>query len=253
MDKENTTQESTKQAVVKQGDIVTAIIKAASDPTIDISKLEKLIAFKERIDAVEAKKAFTKDFIEMKPHLPVVIKTKENTFTRSKYAPLEEINLSIDPILARFGFATATKITHQTQDTVTVEAQLWHKSGHVETTSVTMPLDIKSARDTIQKTLPHATSSSITYAKRISICALLNISTGDDTDGVIEIDDIYITIEQAAAIDSLIRETGVDREKVLTFAGADRNEEGELDVRLIRKENYKKVMAALSSKKREKK
>lgn len=182
------------------------IAKAAADSSVDVVKLEKLMDLQERILNRNAKAAFSADYVEMKPHLPKVIRSKHNTQTKSMYAPLEDINLSVDPILQRFGFGTSTKIVSQTDNSVTVKAELWHRAGHVEETTITMPLDKTGIAGTVNKTLPHATSSSVTYAKRVAICALLNISTGDDNDGQITAG--TITTEQAADLDTRARAVG---------------------------------------------
>lgn len=161
--------------------IMTMMREAATQ--LDTDKLEKLMALQERVLDRDAKAAFAADFIRMKPDLPRVVRMKKNTQTDSKYAPLEDINGQIDPVLASHGFGTSTKIMSQTADSVTVRAELWHRDGHIEETTVTMPLDNMGAKGTVNKTMPHATASSITYAKRVAICALLQISTGDDKDG----------------------------------------------------------------------
>ena len=69
----------------------------------------------------------------MKTHLPRVIRSKNNTQTKSQVcAPWEDINDTVDPVLSEYGFATSTKIVGQTADSVTVEAELLHSGGHVE-------------------------------------------------------------------------------------------------------------------------
>src|SRR4051794_37472566 len=98
-------------------------------------------------------------------------------------AKLEDINQKIDPILAEFGFATSHKVVAQTEKQVAVSVELWHRAGHGESTTLSMPIDDCSSGGKVNKTQPHAISSTITYLRRVGECALLNISTGDDTDG----------------------------------------------------------------------
>jgi len=159
------------------------IERVARDPAGDADKLERMFRYYEESLRRDAKAEFAADYVRMKPQLPRVVRTKPNTQTHSRYAPLEDINAAVDPILHEHGFGTATKVTAQTDHAVTVKAELWHRSGHVEDTSVTMPLDSSGLQGKVNKTLPHAVSSSITYGKRVAICALLNISVGDDLDG----------------------------------------------------------------------
>jgi hypothetical protein len=159
------------------------LLAIATDQQADITKLQALWELQKEWKASEAREAFAVDFVNMKSHLPRVIRRKPNTQTNSMYAPLEDINREIDPILQEYGFSTATKILSQNEAGVTVQAELWHRGGHVERTQITMPMDTAGIKGTVNKTGPHALSSSVTYAKRVAICALLNISTGDDTDG----------------------------------------------------------------------
>lgn len=180
-------QEAVQSAAIIPAEVNTPtpmdLLRIATNQGADIEKLEKLMQLQERWEANEARRAFSADFVSMKPHLPRVIRTKNNTETKSKYAPIEDINAAIDPILQQYGFSTATKVVGQDEKSVTVKAELWHRGGHVEETQISMPLDLAGFKGTVNKTGPHALSSSVTYGRRVALCALLNISTGDDTDG----------------------------------------------------------------------
>jgi len=213
--------------------------RLASNKDVDVEKLERMMTMNERILDREAQHAFSADFVRMKPHLPKVLKTKENSQTQSKYAPLEEINTQIDPILEQFGFGTSTSVKSQTETSVSVEAALWHRDGHKETTLVTMPLDNVGAKGTVNKTNVHATASSITYAKRVALCALLNISTGDDTDGNVVSE--IIDTEQAAAIDTLVRATGTDLKAFLSYFKVP-------DIRQLKVNQYQQAINLLNKK-----
>lgn len=207
---------SALQTVTGESQTILAIIeRIALDPNADIEKLERMLNMQERVLDRNAKSEFAADFVRMKPHLPKIIRSRENTQTRSKYAPLDDINSQIDPILEQYGFGTSAKVVDQTAESVTVKAQLWHRSGHIEETIVTMPLDRAGIAGTVNKTMPHATSSSVTYAKRVSLCALLNISTGDDKDGNGEPE--IIDHETAVKIDQLIRSTEADKKAFLAY------------------------------------
>lgn len=219
---------------------LTVVAELAANKDVDIAKIQALMNMQEHILNRNAKQAYAADFIRMKPKLPKVARTKRNEQTKSNYAPLEDINLIVDPILEEFGFATSTKVVGQTPEGVTVRAELWHSGGHMESTDIFVPLDNKGPQGTVNKTGPHATASSVMYGRRIAICALLNISTGNDTDG--NLPQGEITTEQAVEIDVLIGKVGADKPKFLSFMGVD-------DVRKIRVADYKKAVNALNSKK----
>jgi hypothetical protein len=223
--------------------VMSLILRAGE--TMEPARLGQLMDLQERILNREAKQAFSVDYVRMKPHLPRVVRSKSNTQTKSKYAPLEDINNAVDPVLERFGFATATKILSQTAESVTVEAELIHSGGHIEKTQITMPLDDRGSQGTVNKTGPHATASSITYAKRVAICALLNISTGDDADGNNEKNG-PLDHERAVEIDLLLAEIKADKGTFLAMFGVE-------DVRDIRAKDYDTAKRFLMTKKGAKK
>ena len=231
-------------AVAVTGDqpaqVMAMMLEAAK--SMDTEKLEKLMNLQERMLNRNAKAAYDADFVRMKPELPRVAKRKDNTQTKSKYAPLEDINLVVDPILAKHGFGTTTKVIGQNERDVTVRATLKHRDGHEEFTDITMPLDDRGIAGTVNKTLPHATSSSITYAKRVAVCALLNISTGDDLDG--NKPQVEVSHEQAVEIDQKIAAVKADKQMFLAFMGVD-------DVRKIKASDYQKALAALKAKEKQ--
>lgn len=203
--------------------IMSVIANFASDPNFDVVKLEKLMDLNERMLNRSAKQAFAAAYVSMKPNLPTIVRTKENTHTKKKYAPLEDINEQVDPILQEHGFGTSTKIIAQTPDSVTVKAELWHSGGHIEETTIVVPLDNCGAKGEINKTQMQATASSVTYAKRIALCALLNISTGDDKDGNTESE--FLEHEKAAEIDLLIIKAGADKNAFLKYMNAPKVQE----------------------------
>lgn len=187
----------------ESGQLMNVIAQMAQDPNADITKLERLIALRNAEIAAQAKREYDAAFVEMKGHLPVVIKTHDNAQTKSKYAKMEDINKAVDPILAKFGFGSTDKILKQTETDVTMRVELRHKGGHSESLELTMPIDDKGAQGTVNKTKPHGISSTIMYIRRVGKAALIGISTGDDNDGNTET--VSITVEQAAALDTRLR------------------------------------------------
>lgn len=228
-----------RREITKGNDVLAMMVQAAEH--MDVEKLSRLMDLNERMLDRNAKAEFAADYVRMKPHLPVVLRSKKNEQTSSRYAPLEDINQAVDPILEQYGFGTSTKVLMQSADSVTVKAELWHRGGHIEETTITMPLDNAGIKGTVNKTAPHATASSVTYAKRVAICALLNISTGDDKDGN---DDLsMLDNEKAVEIDLLISEVGADKPKFLKYLGVD-------SVQNIRAKDYEKAKKALNDKRK---
>ncbi len=184
---------------------MSAILDLAKDPAMDVDKLKALVGMQQDILNRQAKQAFAEDFVRMKPHLKKVENKHLNSQTKSKYSKLEDINREVDPILEQFGFSSMTPVRRQDENTVTVAAILLHKNGHQEETELTLPLDKAGIAGTVNKTGPHAIASSIKYCRRIALCAILNLSTGDGDDRDGNQDSDAITVEQASALDIRLR------------------------------------------------
>ena len=184
---------------------MSAILDLAKDPAMDVDKLKALVGMQQDILNRQAKQAFAEDFVRMKPHLKRIENKHFNSQTKSKHAKLEDVNKETDPILEQFGFSSMTPVRRQDENTVTVAAILLHKAGHQEETELTLPLDKAGIAGTVNKTGPHAIASSIKYCRRIALCAILNLSTGDGEDKDGNQDSDCITVEQAAALDTRLR------------------------------------------------
>lgn len=156
--------------------IMSMIERVATSPDADINKLEKMLEMQERVLDRNAKQAFTADLAAMQLDLPRVIEHGEG-HNNAKFAKLEDINDVIRPVLHRYGFAVTFRIKHE-NNLIWVYTVLSHKQGHSEETSIPLALDQSGGKNAVQ-----AVGSSISYGKRYGICAMLNISTGDDVDG----------------------------------------------------------------------
>ena len=156
--------------------IMQMIERVVLNPDADMDKLDKMLDMQERILNRNAKQAFTADLAAMQAELPLVGKSGEG-HNKAKYARLEDINEAIRPTLQKYGFAVTFR-TKQADKTLTVTAILSHRMGHSEETDLILPLDTSGSKNAVQ-----AVGSTISYGKRYALCLLLNISTGDDTDG----------------------------------------------------------------------
>lgn len=156
--------------------MLATISRLALDPRCDMEKLERLMALQERMEAKTALEAFNSAFAEMQCEMPSVEKRTENTHTKKMYADLDDINYAVRPVMAKFGFGVSFKIVNHEKG-VSVTGILMHKDGHREETTMLLPLDIGAGRSAVQ-----SVGSTTTYGKRYVMCALLNITSGDDND-----------------------------------------------------------------------
>ena len=212
--------EKKAQPLVTTGDsqaqsLIQVIERVAMNPNADIVKLEKLMDLQERIMNREEEKAFYADLATMQPELPRVIKSKDGH--NSKYAPLEDINDAIRPAMQKHGFAVFFDI-NQGDKCVEITTTLAHRLGHTKSLTIPLALDTSGSKNAVQ-----AVGSTISYGKRYGICAILNISTGDDTDGNQsqdkETESNTITEDQVKELETLIAKSSTTAESVCTQAG----------------------------------
>jgi hypothetical protein len=166
--------------------LLSMIERVCLDPSADIDKLSKMLDMQERVLNRNAEQAFAADFAAMQSELPriarngvITMKDKSTgkVIQSTPFAKLEDINDGVRPTLQKYGFGVSFTID-QAGGLITVTAKLLHRLGHSEKTSISLPIDTSGSKNNVQ-----GNGSTVSYGKRYAICALLNISTGDDTDG----------------------------------------------------------------------
>lgn len=160
--------------------ILAIISKASTDPNCDIDKLERLGAMYERLKAGQAQQAYSDALANLQQELPVIPKrgniTGKSGNVQSTYAKWEDVNEAIKPHLARHGFSLSFRIPRNEKG-VEVEGVLSHRFGHSERTSILLPADVSGNKNAVQ-----AVASSVSYGKRYTAFALLNITAADEDD-----------------------------------------------------------------------
>lgn len=243
-----TENESTKETLpAKETTGFLAIIeRAASDPAIDVEKLERMMAMQERIMAKNAEIAFNQALARISAKMPRIVKggsvgykedkNDKNSSTKEafKFARYEDIDAVVRPLLVEEGFSLSYTTEQREGGGCIMHGTLSHKDGHSRTASVPLALDTSGGKNNIQ-----AMGSTTSYGRRYTMCMLLNIVTvGEDDDGKgIE----FVTTEQALEIDVMIGQVGADKAKFLSVLGVD-------DVRHIRASEHKKAISLLKKK-----
>jgi hypothetical protein len=199
--------------------LIQVISRAASDPNVDIDKMERLMQMHERLTERSAKAAFAAALAEMQPKLPVIerkglikVPAKDGkTGHETPYALWEDINDKIKPFLADHGFALSFRIKKDA-DRVEVTGVLSHREGHSEETTLSLPMDTTGSKNNVQ-----AIGSSTSYGKRYTAMALLNITTrGEDDDGKAAGLGQTISDEQLKELQTLADDVGGDIVKLCT-------------------------------------
>jgi len=165
-----------------QSDSLLAVVsRAASDPNVDMDKMERLLAMQERVMAQQAKQSFSLAMASLQSRMPEISKDGEikvNGVVRSKYAKYEDIMSAIKPLLMDHGVSVTFR-SDFVEGQLEVTGVVSHKDGHSEQTTMRLPFDSSGSKNNVQ-----AIGSSVSYGKRYVLCMLLNISTGgEDDDG----------------------------------------------------------------------
>lgn len=173
-----------------------SIERMATNKDVDAEKLDKLLSLQERMLDRGARTAFDTAMIAMQPKLPVIekdaaiiVREKDNRGARTgeitqntPYAKWEKIVPLIKPVLARYGFSLTHRSSTAPSGKLRVTAIL---KGHGHTDD-SCYLDLE-ADGTGSKNNAQAWASALSYAKRHTACAVLNIVTreasAEDDDG----------------------------------------------------------------------
>jgi len=158
--------------------IVSVIERAALNPEVDVSKMERLLDMQQRILDRSAKEAFNADFAAMQPDLPVIpkrgsIRNNEGK-VQSTFGRWEDTDRLIRPVLHGHGFGLSFR-TEEGDGCLYVTAVLAHREGHSEQTTLRLPIDTSGSKNVVQ-----GVGSSLSYGKRYSAGAILNLIYQDD-------------------------------------------------------------------------
>lgn len=164
--------------------LINIIERAASNPSVDVDKMMKLLEMRERIQGEEARKAFNAAMSAAQAEMPAVVRNAKNDQTRSKYATLEAIADAIQPIITRHGFG----LSYGTGDCpkegyYRVVCDVTHAEGGEKRYHADIPIDGAGMKGNANKTPTHAFGSTMSYGRRYLKLLIFDIATKDDDDG----------------------------------------------------------------------
>lgn len=197
--------------------LMTIIERLATNPEIDLTRVEKLLELKRQWDAEEARKAFVQAMAAFKADPPTILKDKHVSYTTSKgtteydHATLGALCDAIIKGLSKHGISHRWDVA-QAENRVKVTCILTHAQGHSESVSMNGPIDDSGGKNAIQ-----AIASSVTYLERYTLFAATGLAAQEDDDGKGGGSEPNITEKQAADLKALITEGGGDMAKALRF------------------------------------
>lgn len=170
-------------ALTQAGSLLQAITAAASNPAVDIDKMQRLFDMHSKMVAQEAEAAFNAALSRAQGRIAPIEARAWNTHTKSWYAKLADINKEVMPIYAEEGLAISFNSGDAPEGLLRTIAVVSHKMGHSRQYHYDLPLDDKGSAGNVNKTPVHATSSTRMYARRYLVCMIFNVSTEHDDDG----------------------------------------------------------------------
>jgi hypothetical protein len=204
--------------------VLDGITRAALDPSIDVAKLERLLAIQERLLADQRKTAFMAALARLQAVLPQI--TKQGTIldnsgrARNRFAKIEDIDAQIRPLLAEEGFSFAFD-SKQTGSVIEFTGTLHHREGHAVEKTLSLPIDNGAGRNAVQ-----SVGSTTSYARRYLLSMHLNLVTRDeDDDGMGGASKGPITEAQTAELRKLLEDVGGDPKRFFKWAGVERLED----------------------------
>ncbi len=211
--------------------------RLARDPNIDPARIAQLMEMHREAERWQARKDFIAAFSRLK--FPPIRKTAKGH--NAKYAPYEEIQSVIDPILASEGFTLTFSSGELTAHGIPIHGKLSHIAGHHEPGTLWLPRDKSGSMNEIQ-----GAGSTISYGQRYVAKMMLNLRfIGDDDDAGSR---SYIDESGANNIINMIAETGMDDKAQALFLKYMNAEK----VETIFARDYPKAMSALQAKLRKK-
>jgi hypothetical protein len=170
------------------------IERVALDPHADVETLERMMAMYERLKAKEAELAYNaaKGRILKKLARIKIIKNRsvlyeiengkpqKGTYEAFKYAPLEEIDKHLRPLLAKEDMDLSYSDELREGGGILIRGRLKHlPGGHYEDSFMPAPLDTTGGKSNVQ-----AVGSTNSFLRRYVACNIFNIVVvGDDDDG----------------------------------------------------------------------
>jgi|ERR1051326_7278125 hypothetical protein len=219
------------------------IARAASDPQVDVAKMERLLEMQLKVMDRAAEVSFNKALARLKAQLPRITKNGAillKSDQRIQYAKYEDIHDAVMPLMTEHGFTVTYSAELASNGTLLrVTATFRHADGHHDSGSVFLPLtDESGAKNKVQ-----GAGSILSYGKRYALCQYLDIVTeGADDDGA-QGDAQPISERQQSEIIDLIADSGANEAKFLEFMHVSAVEE-------ILVKDFQKAKNALQQKRR---
>ena len=162
--------------------MLSVISRAASDPSVDIEKLERLMAMKERMDAKEAETAFAAALARVQAKMGRIGTDALNKQTGSRYATYGALDKALRPLYTEEGFSLSFGTEPAPDGMVGVVCYVSHQAGHTREYRAQVPSDGKGLKGNSMMTSTHAFGSGTSYGMRYLLKMVFNVAVGEEDD-----------------------------------------------------------------------
>lgn len=209
--------------VVGASSLMEVISRAASDPTVDVNKLERLMAMAERMEAQRAERAFNESMKAAQEEMPRILRDASNSSSNSKYARLETVAKKVTPIITKHGFSISFGTdTSPLAGHYRITAIVSHIGGHSRPYFADVPTDMTGMKGNQNKTATHGFGSTMSYGRRYLTLLIFNITlVNEDDDGQQSGGAEPITDEQIATLQEMMEKADADPEKFAKYMGVE--------------------------------
>lgn len=172
--------------------LMQAITMAASNPAMDMDKIERLFAMHQKVLAQEAETKFNEAMARAQRNIVPVFANQTNEHTRSTYADLGAITKAIAPMYTAEGlsisFDSNRPIMNADGKPINPPPQGWfrtvaivsHAAGHSRLHYIDLPSDETGIKGNSNKTAIQGVISMTTYGRRALTCMVFNVAVTDD-------------------------------------------------------------------------
>ena len=195
--------------------VLDVIARAAADPSVNVDKLERLLAIQATIMADQRRTSYMAAMARLQASLPQI--TKAGTILdrdgklRSTFAKIEDVDVAIRPLVAEQGFSFSLDSEPAGTAGTKFVLKMSHRDGHAESLSMLLPVSAPPGCSPAQ-----GAGSTTSYARRYLLMMHLNLVMRDvDNDGQGE--SPCISAEQAEQLRRELAEVGGSEARFLAW------------------------------------
>lgn len=208
--------------VIEPSNLLQVLERAASNPDVDVEKMERLMAMHERMVGKQSEQTFNEAMTKAQSEMGRVSVDAENKQTHSKYVTYGKLDKVLRPVYTKHGFALSFGTGDgAAAEYVRVVCHVSHNGGHSRTYQIDMPADGKGAKGGDVMTKTHATGSAMSYGMRYLLKLIFNVAVGEEDDDGNGASLEPITSKQHDALMAQIEGTNSNLADFLKFFGVD--------------------------------